>query len=148
MKSGGSIPRLAIGNRQRRVKINLEALQKFADVALREVLAIRRTSRTDLQTAAEVHIWLVSDRRMSMLHRRFMNIGGATDVITFQHGEIFISAETARRNARPFGSSLRRELQLYIVHGLLHLHGFSDRSAADAKRMAAEQERILKVAAV
>jgi probable rRNA maturation factor len=64
-------------------------------------------------------------------------------VLTFQHGEILISAETARRQARTFGNSLARELRLYVVHGLLHLHGLDDRSEADARRMKATQEKIL-----
>jgi len=43
-------------------------------------------------------------------------------VLTFQHGEIFISTQTAKQHARVFANSIMRELQLYIVHGLLHLH--------------------------
>jgi ssRNA-specific RNase YbeY (16S rRNA maturation enzyme) len=41
---------------------------------------------------------------------------------------------------------LARELRLYIVHGLLHLHGLGDRSEADARRMKATQEKILAAA--
>jgi probable rRNA maturation factor len=77
-----------------------------------------------------------------------MNESGPTDVITFQHGEIFISAEMARRNARRFGNSLARELRLYIVHGLLHLHGFDDRDKAGERRIAQVQQRILAKAAL
>jgi rRNA maturation RNase YbeY len=80
---------------------------------------------------------------MASLHRRFLKQSGSTDVLTFQHGEIFISPETACRQARTFGNSLARELRLYVVHGLLHLHGLDDRSEADARRMKATQEKIL-----
>jgi probable rRNA maturation factor len=90
----------------------------------------------------------ISDRRIASLHRQFLNQSGPTDVLTFQHGEIFISAETARRNARAFRNSLERELQLYIVHGLLHLHGFDDQRGADARKMKVMQERILAKALV
>ena len=72
-----------------------------------------------------------------------MNESGPTDVITFQHGEIFISAETARRNAQRFGNALARELRLYVVHGLLHLHGFDDRDESNARKMEIVQRRIL-----
>jgi rRNA maturation RNase YbeY len=37
-----------------------------------------------------------------------------------------------------------RELQLYIVHGLLHLHGFGDRTPAEARKMRRTQEKILR----
>ena len=45
----------------------------------------------------EIFVWLISDRRMAHLHRKFLGLSGPTDVLTFQHGEIFISVETARR---------------------------------------------------
>jgi len=63
--------------------------------------------------------------------------------MTFRHGEIFISAETARRYARRFGNSLVQELRLYVVHGLLHLHGFDDRNEIEARKMDLMQRRIL-----
>jgi probable rRNA maturation factor len=69
-------------------------------------------------------------------------------VITFQHGEIFISADTAVRNARRFGNSFADELRLYIVHGLLHLHGFDDRDKAGARKMDKTQRKILAEAKV
>ena len=81
---------------------------------------------------------------MSRLHRQFLGETGPTDVLTFQHGEMFISVEMAKRQARVFGNSLVRELQLYIVHGLLHLHGFDDRTPAEAHRMRRMQEKILR----
>lgn len=80
---------------------------------------------------------------MSRLHREFLGKTGPTDVLTFQHGEIFISIETAKRHARAFGNSLLRELQLYIVHGLLHLNGFDDRTQPGARRMEELQAKIL-----
>jgi len=82
---------------------------------------------------------------MTLLHRQFLGQSGPTDVLSFQHGEIFISLETARHHARAFGNSLLRELKLYIVHGLLHLHGFDDRTPSEAHKMKAAQERILRI---
>ena len=81
---------------------------------------------------------------MAALHHKFLNQRGPTDVLTFEHGEIFISVKTAKRNARAFGISLGDELRLYIVHGLLHLHGFDDRNQASAGVMAKTQQKILR----
>ena len=64
-------------------------------------------------------------------------------MLTFQHGEIFISAETAKRHARLFGNSIMRELQLYVIHGVLHLQGFDDRTQTEARKMRRTQEKIL-----
>jgi probable rRNA maturation factor len=91
----------------------------------------------------EISVWLISDRRMSRLHRQFLGQKGPTDVLTFQHGEIFISVEMAKQYAHAFGNSLLRELQLYIVHGLLHLHGFDDRTQHGALKMEKMQAKIL-----
>jgi probable rRNA maturation factor len=73
-----------------------------------------------------------------------MNIPEPTDVITFEHGEIVISAETAVIHARKYKQSVDVELALYTVHGLLHLNGYEDGDANDAKRMRKTQERIMK----
>jgi len=57
------------------------------------------------------------------------------------------SAETARRQAKIFGTTFERELRLYIVHGLLHLQGFDDQTSAGVREMKSIQERILSSAA-
>jgi probable rRNA maturation factor len=137
-------PDIFVRNLQRKTRVNVIELQDFAAKAVRKSLLLHNEKTTDLRKLHQVFVWLVSDRRMASLHRRFMHQTGPTDVLTFQHGEIFISVETARRNARVFGSSLASELRLYIVHGLLHLHGFDDRTHAGAHKMDRAQEKILR----
>jgi len=136
-------PEFDIRNLQRRIQVNIGGLRKFGQEAAGLCLGLPAKRRTELQTLTQVSVLIVSDRRMTSLHRRFMNEPGPTDVITFQHGEIFISADTAVRNARRFGNSLDRELRLYIVHGLLHLHGFEDTDAESAGKMRRAERSIL-----
>jgi probable rRNA maturation factor len=147
MRRGGirvTIPKITVRNLQRIVAVNVVDLEKFAAKAVRFCFQIHRNKSTDLTKLREVFVLLISDRRMALLHRQFLHEVGPTDVMTFQHGEIFISAETARRHARRFGNSLARELRLYVVHGLLHLHGFDDRNEIDAQKMEVTQRRILQ----
>src|SRR5881397_2850558 len=125
---------VSVRNLQRTVPVNVGDLEKFATKAMRCCLRLHKRKLTDLTRLREIFVWLISDRRMASLHRQFLRQSGPTDVLTFQHGEIFISVETARKHARTFGTSLARELRLYIVHGLLHLHVFDDRKRADAHR--------------
>jgi probable rRNA maturation factor len=139
------IPEIVVHNRQRKISIDVAELQRFAGRALELCLRSPRKTST-LMNLAEIDVVLVSDRSMSELHRRFMQIKGPTDIITFEHGEIFIGAETARRQALEFRSATRREIQLYLVHGLLHLHGYDDKSAAPARLMEARQRQILRAA--
>jgi probable rRNA maturation factor len=136
-------PRISVRNLQRKIPVNVAELQKFALKVVSRCLQLRSRKRTDLTKLREISVWLISDRRMSRLHRQFLGQRGPTDVLTFQHGEIFISVETAKRHALAFGNSFQRELQLYIVHGLLHLHGFDDRTQPGARRMEKMQARIL-----
>jgi probable rRNA maturation factor len=139
----GQCPRIAVGNLQRRIALNVHDLQKFAQRAATACLVLPGKVKTDLAKLSEVSILIVSDQRMASLHRRFMNEAGPTDVITFQHGGIFISAATAQANAKRFGNSLRSELRLYIVHGLLHLHGFNDRDPKGELKMRAAEKKVL-----
>jgi probable rRNA maturation factor len=141
-------PTIAVHNRQRAVGIQSEALQDFAERALRECLKIPRRKTSALAKLPSLDVVLVSDRRMAELHRRFLGLSEPTDVITFQHGEIFISTETARKQARHFGTYLEHELRLYIAHGLLHLHGFDDRNPAAAAKMNAVQEKLMTMISI
>lgn len=139
-----TVPEISVRNRQRRTLVNIVELETFAADAVKRCLRLQPQKRTDLRKLSEVFVWLISDRRMALLHRRFLAQSGPTDVLTFQHGEIFISVDTARRHARAFGNSFVRELKLYVVHGLLHLHGFGDQTPAEARKMRMAQEKILR----
>jgi probable rRNA maturation factor len=101
----------------------------------------------------EVSLALVGDKRMADLHERFMAIPGPTDVLTFPldadgrgrvtAGEVVVCVPEARRRCRDHGVSLRQELLLYAVHGLLHLCGFDDRTPGDFRRMHRKEDDIL-----
>jgi probable rRNA maturation factor len=134
---------ISLRNLQRKTRVDVAGLQNFTTKALRKALELNKKKKTNLRKLHEVFVCLISDPRMASLHRKFMRQTGPTDVLTFQHGEIFISVDTARRNARSFRNSLERELCLYIVHGLLHLHGFDDQTQAGARQMERIQEKIL-----
>jgi probable rRNA maturation factor len=138
-----TVPKISVRNLQRNVPVNVVGLETFAAKAVKFCLRSRKDNESDLTQLREVSVLIVSDRKMAGLHRQFVNEAGPTDVITFQHGEIFISADTAVRNARRFENSFADELRLYVVHGLLHLHGFDDRDKAGARKMETIQRKIL-----
>lgn len=113
---------------------------------------------------AEIEIALVDDAMISRLNRRFLDHRGPTDVLAFPNepasrarrasrgetdsrdpllGEIVISVERARVQARDAGWSVRREVVLLLVHGLLHLRGYDDHGARDAGLMRARERQIL-----
>jgi probable rRNA maturation factor len=135
---------IAVHNRQRAVRLDLRWLRRFAKVAIASCREHCADGRFALKQLGEVDLVIVSDRSIARLHEQFMGIPGATDVITFHHGEIVMSAETAARCASGFAHPVEEELALYTVHGLLHLNGFQDATSRDAARMRKVQDRILK----
>lgn len=135
-------------NRQRGVRVDLSSLREFATRALIECRKLQQRKLGSLADLPKISVVLVSDQRIASIHRRFMNDPAATDVITFQHGEIFVSTQTAKRQARRFRTSFEHELRLYLVHGLLHLAGFDDKTPAGARKMQQLQERIVASASL
>src|SRR4029077_110869 len=106
-----ALPEITVRNLQRTVQIDVAALEEFAHLALQLCFRIPRNEPTQLKRLRKIFVLLISNRRMARLHRQFLGKVGPTDVLTFEHGEIFVSAEMARDQARSFGSSLGQELR-------------------------------------
>lgn len=130
-------------NAQRAVKISMPELRSFAQ---RAIALVWPRKRANISLGDAVLIVIVSDKRMAELHEQFCGIAGPTDVLTFQHGEIVISALTAARQARVYRVSLAREIRLYILHGLLHLCGYDDTEPRARAAMRRLQKGLLALA--
>lgn len=139
-------PRIGVHNRQRKLRVDVAALQVFAESALRAAMATKPRPASVWHELEQLDVMLVSDARIAALHKQFMDIAGPTDVITFQHGEIFVSIETAKANADRFHTTADAEVRLYIAHGILHLMGFDDTTPSAARTMAKAQERLVAAA--
>lgn len=109
---------------------------------------------------ADLSIVMMTDRGIHALNKKFLKHDFPTDVITFDlsegelsrkerfqtrviDGEIYVSAVTAARQARELARPAQQELVLYIVHGILHLLGYDDHTAADRKKMREKEKEIL-----
>ena len=135
---------IILQNRQRAVRLDLAWLRRFAPLALEKCREVSDDGKFALKGLDEISVAIVSDRMIARLHVEFMGIPGATDVITFEHGEIVMSAPTAALYAAEHGHRVEQELALYTIHGLLHLNGFDDATSRDAARMQKVQTRVLK----
>jgi len=120
-------------DRQRAVKGAAEACRRAAELVL---------------PGRDIVVALVDDATIARLHEQFLGEPGPTDVLSFPHGEIVASGETAWREARARGIDPRHELLLYVVHGALHLAGYRDKGRHDAGRMRAAERRVLSVMGV
>ena len=132
-----------VANRQRRVRLSPARLARAADRAL---AALGRA-------AGAVDILVVDDAEIARLNRRHRGVGRRTDVLAFPlevpgaHGslvgQVVISADTARRQARQLGVPLATELDLLVTHGVLHLVGYDDRDPVEARLMHERERGIL-----
>ena len=106
---------------------------------------------------SEVSILFTADREIHTLNKEFRGKDKPTDVLSFPQlsprakavpspslGDLVISLETAKRQARAFGVTFPQELLRLIVHGLLHLAGYDHEGVtrAEAQRMRRAEERI------
>ncbi len=135
-----------IGNNQQATEIPeswLTALESVAHEAARLALENAADEDCPLSHLATLEVAIVDDETSDQVHRDFMNIEGATDVITFHHGEIVIGAGVAERQAAEYDEPLAREILRYFVHGLLHLAGHEDEDSQERATMEVAQESII-----
>lgn len=133
---------VAVTNAQRRVRLSPARVRVTGERAL---AALGRPG-------VDIHVTLVDDGRMRALHRQYLGRSSATDVLAFdlagpgpapRLGEVVVSAETAARRARRLRVPVALEVDLLVVHGLLHLAGHDDREPAAARRMHGRAREIL-----
>ncbi|NNE93188.1 MAG: rRNA maturation RNase YbeY [Verrucomicrobiales bacterium] len=124
--------------------IDLKRLQNGSDEAFPLCLEKPGLHESALQSLKTIEINLVSDPVIADVHGQFMDDPTPTDVITFQHGEVFVSTDTAARVSRDHDHPPSREALLYIVHALLHLNGHHDQIPAERSEMHAIQDSILQ----
>jgi len=133
----------AVANRQDRVAVSPTRLARTAERALASLG----------RGAGDVDVLVVDDAAIKRLNRLHRGVGRRTDVLAFPLetpgtpsplvGQIVISAETARRQARQLEVPLATELDLLITHGVLHLVGYDDRDPVEARLMHERERQIL-----
>jgi len=108
-----------------------------------------------------VSILLTDDDAIRELNRQYRGIDSPTDVLSFAQdegdddfaagvgenvlGDIVISVETARRQAKQSNKALEEEIDVLVAHGVLHLLGYDHAEPDDEKRMFDRQSEILEM---
>ena len=118
---------ISVRNAQRGTLVDLASLRRF----LERLVALRPPRRAD-----RFAVLLVSDRSMRDYNRRFRGKDAPTDVLSFPDGagpdpeggrnlgDILVSVDTARRQARAAGHAIGKEMKVLLIHGYLHLLGY------------------------
>ena len=134
-------PRLGLYDRQGQINLDIGYVAEVVERAI--PLCVKQAiNGSPLVGLKQLEVSVVSEPEISEVHGRFLNDPTATDVITFDHGEIIVSADMAQEKAFGLGHSTEAELLLYVIHGLLHLGGYNDKSESEFEEMSQIQERI------
>ena len=134
--------------------INIESKYKFSGQLLRRAaraaLVHQKKSRN-----ADLSIVLTNDARLQKLNRDYLGIDAPTDVLSFPAsesdpqtdspylGDILISIPRAKAQAKAAGHALEAEVQLLVVHGVLHLLGHDHATPKDKTKMWKAQAEVL-----
>ena len=100
----------------------------------------------------EINYIFCDDKYLHKLNVEFLNHDTLTDIISFDYsvgkilqGDVFISIERVRDNAKDFKVSFLNELHRVIVHGVLHYCGYKDKTEVDAKTMRNKENYYLEL---
>ena len=101
----------------------------------------------------ELNYIFMTDEELLQMNIEYLSHDTYTDVITFDNseseefitGDIFISVERVQENAKTFNTIFENELSRVMVHGLLHLLGYEDKSDDDLKNMRSLEDKYLQL---
>ena len=140
---------ISVRQEAKRYKVSHSRVQKLTGNILKHLSV----------SAAELDILLVSDSTIRKINRKLLKHDWTTDVISIGEkgtvpkrglspkliqGNLVISLDTTARQAKEYGNDFFYELMFYICHGILHILGWQDSTAAQRKKMWKKQEQILK----
>jgi rRNA maturation RNase YbeY len=102
--------------------------------------------------SGDLNFILTNDSILKKINIEFLKHNYNTDVISFNYydqnnltGEIYISIETVKRNAKNYKVSYRNEMIRVIIHGVLHICGYEDRDDREKREMRKHEDFWLKV---
>jgi probable rRNA maturation factor len=136
--------KISIASPQEAVPIDRQAVRRVAQVVLEGEGA----------TDAEISVAFVDNATIHQLNKRYLNHDEPTDVLTFPlseanarklAGELVIGAEVAQAESQSRGHDVQAELALYVIHGLLHLCGFDDKSLTNVAAMRQRERHYLEL---
>lgn len=106
-----------------------------------------------------IDLVLVEDKTIQAMNAEYRDLNKPTDVLSFAYlevtefeegptdiiaGDIFISIDTAKKQAKEHKHALNKELEILFIHGLLHLFGFDHKTDKEEKEMASWAKKILR----
>ena len=98
--------------------------------------------KSEGKATGDINFIITSDDYLRSINKEFLNHDYFTDVISFNYsfddkiaGEIYISEDTVKRNAVEYNVDFHNEMLRVMIHGVLHLTGYNDETAAERQKM-------------
>ena len=111
---------------------------------------VRYTIAEEKHKEGDINYVFCSDDYLHKLNVEFLSHDTLTDIISFDysvgnelHGDIFISIERVKDNAKDFNTSFQSELERVIIHGILHYCGYKDKTNEESKTMRSKENYYL-----
>lgn len=114
---------------------------------------LQEVTQQENSQLAELTYIFCTDSYLHQMNVEYLQHDTFTDVITFDYtesqqaisGDVFISVERVQENAAHYQSTPGEELRRVMVHGLLHLLGYKDKSEEEKKQMRTKEDQYLRL---
>ena len=138
------------------MKIDIQNLQNIEKIDKNKIIKCAdHILKTMAEDDVELSLVLVNDMYIRNLNWKYRRNDSATDVLAFPMrdyrglsgpvlGDVVISVETAKREARKRKKDFQEEFDLYFVHGILHLLGYDDEKPRARKKMKAKEKELME----
>ncbi len=138
------------------MRLNLlkEVKTRVPVTSLRDLFEVVVRNEASASWRAQVNLVFITDTKMRRLNHEYRGKDKPTDVLSFNiddpksssatFGEVYISAQTAARQAKELGHSLSEEFLRLACHGFMHLFGYDHQADREAVKMEALERKYLK----
>lgn len=115
------------------------------------ISTVKNVLRREKKEIEVVSVVYTNNSRIRTINGKHLHQNFVTDVIAFEleespslETEIYINLDRAKSQAKMFGVTFRDEARRLLIHGLLHVLGYSDKSKEEMARMKCEEESVLE----
>ena len=115
-------------------------------------LWISNVIKTEGSKEGEINYVFCDDKYLLEINQKYLNHDTLTDIISFDYtlgklvgGDIFISVERVKENAKEFNVAFINEIHRVIIHGVLHLCGFGDKTDEEISIMRSKEDFYLQI---
>jgi len=133
------------------IKIYYDKLNYRITGSRKTIKLIEKVIWNENKIPDDLYFIITTDRELNKINNEFLGRNTLTDIIAFDYsenktvrGEIYISKESVERNSLNYKVSLKNEMIRVMIHGTLHLCGYSDKNKKGKRRMTEKENEWLK----